>query len=145
MPEALSSPTPLFTNAAGAVLAHPAGYAIVRYQNGPWQAADLAALLTHLGQLLLQRDWHYCLADASHMPTLSAESKAWLEKNWLGTSALRPQPLHMALVQPGEVFSRLAVAQMQAQNHGSTHYTYFSDEAAAHEYLRQQLAKPKEY
>ena len=136
---ATSTPAIIFTNAAGAVLAHPSGYGILRYHGGPWQAPDLAALLTHFGTLLLNRNWHYCLADAREMPTLSAESKQWLEDHWLGNKALRPQPLYLALVQPAEVFARLAVAQMQALNQGTTRYTYFGDEAAAHAWLIEQL------
>lgn len=133
------TPTEVFANAAGTLLMHPAGYGIVRYHPGNWQAADLTDLLTRFGQLLSQRNWHYALTDARQLPTLSAASKQWLENHWVGPEAKRPQPLYMALVQPSEVFSRLAVAQMQAKNYGSTHYTYFDDEAMAHTWQAAQL------
>ena len=44
-----------FANAAGEVAAHPAGYAVLRCQPGQRQPAELPALLTELGRLLLNR------------------------------------------------------------------------------------------
>ncbi|RZK55021.1 MAG: hypothetical protein EOO59_10925 [Hymenobacter sp.] len=70
--------------------------------------------------------WHYVLADARPMPTLSAAGKAWL-----GPAAPRSRPVCQALVLPVQVPARLAVAAVQPPSYSSTHYAYSADEARA--------------
>ncbi|MBH8558657.1 hypothetical protein [Hymenobacter negativus] len=127
-----ASLTLVFTNAAGELFTHPAGYAVLRYRAGKWGVAELARLLTSTGALLLGNRWQRLLADARLLPSLSPEAKAWITENWMGTSRLRPQQLHTVVLQPAEVFARLAASQMQALAPDGTRYHHCADEAAAH-------------
>ncbi|MDO7848796.1 hypothetical protein Q5H92_20695 [Hymenobacter sp. M29] len=127
-----TSLTLVFTNAAGELLTHPAGYAVLRYRAGTWGVAELARLLTSTGALLLGNRWQRLLADARLLPPLSPEAKAWITANWMGPTRLRPEQLHTVVLQPAEVFARLAASQMQALAPHATRYHHCPDEAAAH-------------
>ena len=52
-----------FENAVGRITEDPNGYAFILYYDVPRQLAELRALLTHMGQLLLRRGWHRILVD----------------------------------------------------------------------------------
>lgn len=127
-----ASLTLVFTNAAGELLTHPAGYAVLRYRDGKWGVAELAQLLSSTGALLLGNRWQRLLADARQLPPLSPEAKAWIADNWMGPTRLRPQQLHTVVLQPAEVFARLAALQMQALAPHATRYHHCTDEADAH-------------
>lgn len=128
-----------FENRAGQVLAHPAGYAVLRYRPARRQPGDLAALLTHLGRLLLAHGWTRFLADNRQMTPFSQAEKEWFVQNWLGLgpqAVPRPAPLQAALVLPAEVIARLSITQMMNEaNPASLAYRAFSELAPAEAYL----------
>lgn len=131
----LAAPTTIFTNAAGTLLAHPAGYTIVRYASGTLQVADLQALLTRLGDLLLQHNWYKLLVDLRSLPVISEAVKEWTRANWQHAGVRRPPVVVQATLLPANVFSRLAIAQLQLGADGDIETRNFPDEAAAHAYL----------
>jgi len=127
---------PYFTNAAGQVAAHPAGYAVLRYQPGKRQPAELPALLAALGHLLLRRGWIKFLADNQEMAPLTASEKDWFITQWLGQQVVRPARLVCSLVLPREVVARLSMLEMHAHaTKSSITYAAFTDLAQAEAYL----------
>lgn len=130
------SPTVQFENAAGQILAHPAGYAILRYRTGKRQPTDIADLLTNLGRVLLRHNWYRFLADNREMSPLNEAEKAWFTTHWLGQRVPRPAPLWAAIVVPTEVVARLSIAQMTSQaNPASIIYRTFTEPGPAENYL----------
>ncbi|SES78179.1 hypothetical protein [Hymenobacter actinosclerus] len=127
--------TPVFANDAGELLAHPAGYALLRYRPGATDVEALAALLTRMGRLLVQRRWSYLLSDALELPTLPPACKDWMVTEWIGGRIERPPVVHVAVVQPAAVLARLSTYEMQAQAQGRTRYYHFADEPAAHAFV----------
>ena len=126
-----------FANPAGQVVAHPAGYAVLRYLPGKRQPAKLPALLTELGQLLLRRGWRKFLADNPEMEPLTAAEKDWFVTQWLGQRVARPAHLVGSLVLPHEVVARLSRLEMYAHAaKGSITYAAFTDLASVEAYLK---------
>jgi hypothetical protein len=132
--------TPVFANTAGELLAHPGGYAVLRYRRGATALAPLSELITRMGALLVARGWQYLFSDARQLPPLPEAAKEWVHINWVEGRILRPRLVHVALVRPAEAVARLSVAQALAHTQGLTRYTHFSDEATAHAFLANQLA-----
>ncbi|RZK55020.1 MAG: hypothetical protein EOO59_10920 [Hymenobacter sp.] len=129
------APTTVFTNAAGTLLTHPAGYAVVRYHAGTLQLPDLQALVTRLGELLLQHGWYKMLLDLRALPIISESIKDWTRTHWQQAGVPRPPVLAQATLLPANVFSRLAVSQLQLGGEGDIDIRNFPEEAAAHAYL----------
>lgn len=128
--------SPVFSNAAGELLAHPAGYAVIRYQAGRRPAGAIAAMLTQAGALLLSRRWQGLLSDTRLMAPLNDEEKAWVAEHWQGAALLRPPRVRVAMLLPLDVFARLAVGQVQGGNTASgIQYRNFGDLAEAHRFL----------
>ncbi|WP_460555407.1 hypothetical protein [Hymenobacter daeguensis] len=128
--------SPIFATAAGELFTHPDAYAVLRYRAGKWGVPDLEPLVARLSALLLANGWHRALVDARLLPLFSPETKAWIATHWMGGGLPRPSYLYLALLQPPEVFARLAVAELQYMAPNNTTYTYFDYEAAAHAYLK---------
>lgn len=125
-----------FTNQAGEVATHAAGYAVLRYAPGKRQPTDLPALLTELGRLLLRRGWTRFLADNREMTPLTAAEKEWFASQWLGQQVARPAALISSLVLPHEVVARLSMLEMYALAAGSgIAYATFTELGPAEAYL----------
>jgi len=125
----------VFTNPAGSVLANPGGYAEIHYSAGQPNIPDLQALLTALGQLLLQRGWHKVLLDGRQLQPLPEALKRWTQANWITPVIARPANLELATILPTDVFSRLGVQELQLGVANGNHNRNFSDTEAAHKYL----------
>ena len=126
----------IFSNAAGELFEHPAGYALIRYQAGKRPAGAVAAMLTQTGALLLRRGWAKLLSDTRLMVSLTEEEKAWIVANWQGRQIARPLHVRVAILLPLDVFARLAVGQVQGGvTPGNIHYRNFSEVAEAHAFL----------
>jgi len=125
-----------FQSPAGLVLEHAhAGYAELRYLPSKRQPGELAALLTHLGRLLLARDWHRFLSDNRQMTPYSAEEKQWFGSQWLTGVVPHPTPLTGVIVLPEHVVARLSFLEMSMRaSHVSLRYRTFQqiDEALAY-------------
>jgi hypothetical protein len=130
-----STATVVYSNPAGTMLAHSAGYAEMRYEPGTLRIADLHDLLTRLGELLQQRGWHKVLLNGQHLTGMPDPVKQWAHANWLTPVIARPAELRQATLVPADVFGRLALQELQAGVGTSYHNRNFADEAAAHDYL----------
>lgn len=115
--------------------ANPGGYAEIRYSANKPNIPDLQALLTALGQLLLQRGWHKILLDGRQLQALPETVKQWTQANWIAPVIARPAELRLATLLPADVFGRLAVQELQLGVANSHRNRNFSDETAAHAYL----------
>ena len=126
----------VFSNAAGELLEHPAGYGLIRYLPGKRPAGAVAAMLEQAGALLLRRGWTRLLSDTRQMSTLTEEEKAWVVAHWQGRQVARPSHVRVAMLMPLDVFSRLAVGQVQTGVlPGNIQYRNFGDPAEAHAFL----------
>jgi hypothetical protein len=125
----------VFTNGVGTIEAHPQGYAIVRYRPVTVEIAALQELLTHLGQLLLQRGWRKVLVDSRALAIFRQEVKDWARANWIAPVIARPPELVLATLLPDNVFGRLAMTELQLGSSSGNQNLNFADEAAAHTYL----------
>ena len=106
----------VFSNAAGELVEHPAGYGLIRYRAGKRSEGDIAAMLTQAGALLLRRGWPNLLSDTRHIA--------------------RPAHMRVAILLPLDVFARLAVGQVQVGVLlGNIQYKNFGDAAEAHAFL----------
>ena len=133
-----STPRLSYENAAGQVLAHPARYVLLVYKPGPRSLADLQALITHIGQLLLRNNWYYILGDQRLMTPFLPEQSAWLVTYWQAYTQQRPGRLYVAVVLAQDVFARLAVSQLRQEiSVANMTYRQFVDASAAAAWLAQ--------
>lgn len=132
---AVSSPSTVFSNAVGTIEEHPSGYAIVRYHPVMVEIPALQALLVHLGQLLLRRGWHKVLVDVRALTIFRQEVKDWARANWIAPVIPRPPHLVLATLLPENVFTRLAMTELQLGSTSGNQNANFASEADAHAYL----------
>ena len=132
----MNTATIFFHSPAGLVLEHAReGYAELRYLPSKRQPGDLAALLTHLGQLLLARNWHRFLSDNRQMTPYSADEKQWFASQWLTGAVPHPEPLTGVIVLPENVVARLSFLEMSMRaSEAALRYRTFQqvDEALAY-------------
>jgi hypothetical protein len=132
----MSPSTTYFQSSAGLVLEHPLGhYAELRYLPSKRQPGELAALLTHLGKLLLARNWHRFLSDNRQMTPYTTDEKQWFVSQWLPGTVPRPVPLTGVVLLPEQVIARLSFLEMSMKAaEGSLRYRTFHelDEALAY-------------
>ncbi|SFP82452.1 hypothetical protein SAMN04515668_0477 [Hymenobacter arizonensis] len=127
-----------FENAAGRLVEHPNGYALVRYYPGPRKFSDFQALLTHLSSLLARRRWNRLLSDQRQMSPHTAQETAWLRDVWLGATSRRPGPRYGAVLRALDVFARLSMNQVLHEARGTgLVYREFDREEEAAQWLRQ--------
>jgi hypothetical protein len=123
----MAASTIYFQSSAGLVLEHSFDrYAELRY---------LAALLTHLGRLLLARGWHKFLSDNRQMTPYSPDEKQWFVSHWLSGVVPHPNPLTGVIVLPENVVARLSFLEMSMRaSESSLRYRTFHevDEALAY-------------
>jgi hypothetical protein len=127
-----------FENAAGRVLEHPDGYALIQYRSGPREMHLLQAFLTHAGQLLHLRGWHRLLSDHRVMTPLTADEGAWILGYWLTRQTEGGGLITGAGVFPAEQVARMPAEQVDQEAHlpGLT-FRMFADENQAAAWLRQ--------
>ena len=132
---AVFSPSTTFTNAVGTIEEHASGYAVVRYHPVMVEIPALRDLLEHLGQLLLRRGWHKVLVDVRTLTVFRQEVKDWARANWIAPVIARPPHLVLATLLPENVFTRLAMTELQLGSTSGNENANFATEAAAHAYL----------
>jgi hypothetical protein len=89
----------------------------------------------YLGQLLLRRGWHKVLVDVRALTIFRQEVKDWARANWIAPVIERPPHLVLATLLPDNVFTRLAMTELQLGSTSGNQNTNFANEAAAHAYL----------
>ena len=134
-----TTPAPLFENAAGQLLADPAGLLRLVWSSQPRQLADTQALFGAVGQALRQRGWGRMLANQTQMPPLTPAEQQWLSQEWLPGEGRRSGYRSIAIVVSHNVLGRLATAAVTTvQPEGGPRYRSFDDEAAALAWLLRQ-------
>ena len=127
-----------FENQAGQVREHPAGYGVITYKAGKREPGTFEALGTHLGRLLLARQWHRFVSDQRLLAPLTEAEKEWTTTRWVNQHELRPAQLSEAILVASDVFTRLSLAQILNQSateaNGIT-IQYFEQEEAAQHWL----------
>jgi len=124
-----------FENAVGRITEHTAGYALVRYHAVKREPAELRALLTHLGNLLLRRNWEHILVDMRTMEPLSTPEKIMLMEEWYGGHIPRPERLRTAYVLAENALTRLAMYELQKEARKKHNSDAFATLEEAHTYL----------
>jgi len=126
-----------FSSHAGLIVEHPFDcYAELRYLPSKRQPGDLAALLTHLGKLLLARNWRRFLSDNRQMTPYTEEEKQWFVSQWLPGMVPRPVPLTGVVLLPEQVIARLSFLEMSMKAAGgSLRYRTFHELDEALPYL----------
>ena len=127
-----------FENAAGQIREHPAGYAVITYKAGKREPGTFEVLGTHLGRLLLARQWTRFVSDQRLLAPLTEAEKEWTTTRWINQHELRPAQLHEAILVAGNAFTRLSLAQILSQaatTAGGITIRYFEQEVAAQDWL----------
>ena len=127
-----------FENAAGQVREHPAGYGVVTYKPGKREPGTFEALGTHLGRLLLDRQWQRFVSDQRLLAPLTEVEKEWTTTRWVNRHELRPAQLREAILVAGNAFTRLSLVQILNQTAtvaGGITIQYFEQEDAAQRWL----------
>ena len=128
-----------FDNAAGRVLEHPDGFAVVKWHAGGRQLADFKAVLNHLDRLLRLRNWSKLLADQRELTPFTPAESTWVVEEWLPRAVGEGPYRYAAVILPLDVFARLATKSvLSASQEKFLAYEFCADEAEAAEWLRQQ-------
>jgi hypothetical protein len=132
----------LFTNAAGQLLADPAGFLRTTWTTQPRTLADTQALFTSMSTALHQRGWSRILINQVTMRSFSAAEQQWIGQEWL-PRAVRSGYRCGAVVVSTDIYARLATAFITTSVGGlPLRYRSFDQEAEAIAWLRQQPAAP---
>lgn len=133
-------PTLLFQNAAGQVLADPAGFLRLVWNAQPRQLPDTQALMHALAQGLRQHREGRVLADQTHMRPFSPDEQRWVSQEWLPTEGRASGYRFGAILVASNVLSRLATAYITTSNPENQFLRYrsFDDEQTAREWLLRQ-------
>jgi hypothetical protein len=135
------APALLFENAAGRVLADPAGFLRLVWSANPRHLTDTQAILRAASQHLRQRGWSRLLGDQTHLAPFSPEEQHWISQEWLPSDARASGYRHGAILVSSQVLSRLATAYITSgQPASDTRYRSFDDEATAVDWLLRQPA-----
>ena len=129
-----------FENMAGRVWEEPEQYLRLEYRSGPREEAQFRALLTHLAQALLRRQWQRILVDQRVMVPFSASEQAWMTTHWLPQAVRECGYRYGAVVLAQNVFARLAMTRLVMATRDLPHtYRNFEHDADALTWL---LAQP---
>lgn len=126
-----------FENAMGRILEHAAGYALVRYHAGKSELTELRALLTHLGHLLLRRNWQRILADMRVLEPLTSLEKILIVEEWYQGHIPRPERLCTAYVLADNALTRLSIYELQHEARKQHESSAFTSAEEAHAFLLQ--------
>ena len=135
-PPMLPVPTPpVFSNAAGVLEAHPAGYVVLRLAAEHLEVGALSELFTQAGALLLRHGWRGLLVNVEAVESFDQAVLTWLLRHWLAQKTPQPLRLSRALVMPTAPAALAAIGVLRDQFPAQARYAYFAHEADAHHYL----------
>ncbi|MBF9221679.1 hypothetical protein [Hymenobacter ruricola] len=125
-----------FENSIGRIWEEPQGYVRLEYRPGAREMVQFRALLTHLAQALLRRQWSKALIDQRAMAPYTPAELDWMTNEWLPGAVRDCGYRHGAALVAHDVFARLAMNQLVMANRGLAHvYRTFENEAEATEWL----------
>jgi hypothetical protein len=124
-----------FQNAVGAIYVAER-YVQIQYHPGPRKVEELRALLWHLTRALARQGTGKVLIDQRRMHTFTPQEQAWVLGEWLPSAIKDGGYRFGAILQPQDVFARLATMMMATQAKGmSVLYRHFTDEGSAKAWL----------
>lgn len=102
--------TILLTNAAGQVLADPAGFLRLHWSGPSRTLADTQAMFTTAAQALSQYGWGRILVNQVHMLPFTPQEQLWISQEWLPAAVRDSGYRAGAVVVATNVLTRLATA-----------------------------------
>ena len=138
MPSA-PAPTVFFENAAGRILADPAGFVRSYWGPQPRTLADTQAFLGQLTRAMQHHGHAKVLSNQTEMIPLSATEQAWVTQEWLPHAVHAAGYRACAVVLATSLYARLAMAYVTTSVQGlPMRYRSFDGEAPAIAWLLQQ-------
>ena len=135
----LFSLTILLKNAAGQVLADPAGFLRLHWGGQPRPFAHTQAMFTTAAQALRQRGWGRILINQVAMIPFNSREQQWIRDEWLPAAVVESGYRAGALVVATNVLTRLATAYITTSAPAlPLRYRSFDTEAAAVSWLLEQ-------
>jgi hypothetical protein len=131
--------TVLLKNAAGQVLADPAGFLRLNWGNQPRPFAHTQAIFTTAAQALEQYGWSRILISQVGMVPFSPQEQDWISAEWLPAAVQQSGYRAGAIVVATNVLTRLATSYITTSALAlPLRYRSFDGEAAAVSWLLQQ-------
>lgn len=128
-----------FQNANGRIWEEPDGFLRLEYRAGAREILQFRALLTHLAQALVRRQWDKILVDQREMAPFSPAEQDWMTNEWLPRAVRESGYRYGAVLVAHDVFARLAMNQLVMATRTLTHtYRTFEAEDDAVAWLAQQ-------
>ncbi|MGI4867185.1 MAG: STAS/SEC14 domain-containing protein [Janthinobacterium lividum] len=135
----LADSTLLFTNAAGRLLADPAGFLRAYWTSQPRTLADTQRLFASMSEALRQHGWSKILVNQVAMRPFSSAEQQWVTQEWLPQAVQQGGYRHGAVVVSTDIYARLATSFITANVGGlPLRYRSFDEEAEATAWLAQQ-------
>lgn len=132
-----------FSNALATIRVHPSEYVHFTYQAGTRESQDVQAVLTHTGELLVNRQWHRLLNDQRLMTPFTSEERTQVFEYWQQQTRRLGYGLCVASILAQDVFSRLAATQLRHElKEANLSYRVFDEEKEAIAWLLQQTERP---
>ena len=128
----------LLDNAAGQVIAEPAGYLRLMWSGQPRTFADTRAMFTTAAQALRQRGWGRILVNQVHMVPFTSQEQLWVSQEWLPAAVHESGYRFGAVVLAANVLTRLATAFVTSTPELPLRYRSFGAEKEALAWLLQQ-------
>ena len=128
----------LLDNAAGQVIAEPAGYLRLMWSGQPRTFADTHAMFTTAAQALRQRGWSRILVNQVHMVPFTSQEQLWVSQEWLPAAVHESGYRFGAVVLAANVLTRLATAFVTSTPELPLRYRSFGAEKEALAWLLQQ-------
>jgi hypothetical protein len=136
-----AAPTLLYTNAAGQLLADPAGFLRAHWAAETRTLADTQTLFATIAQTLRARGWGRVLISQLGMTPFSATEQQWVSQEWLPAAVQHSGYRYGAIVLSADAYTRLATAYITTSVGGlPLRYRSFDSEAEAVAWLRRQPA-----
>ena len=137
------APLVLFTNAAGQLLADPAGFLRTHWSTGPRTLADTRALFGNMQRELWAHRWSRILINQVGMLPFTPAEQQWVALEWLPQAVRESGYRHGAVVVSADVLVRLATAYVTTHVQGlALVYRSFDRDADAVRWLVQQPETP---
>lgn len=129
----------LFNNAAGRLLADPAGFLRVHWGPGPRTLTDTGALFAAITKALIQYRWSKVLVNQVHMQPFTTQEQLWVAQEWLPHAVQEGGYRYGAVVVSTNEFARLATAFITISVKGlPILYRSFDEEEQAAHWISQQ-------
>jgi len=133
------APTPFFENAAGHILADPAGFVRSYWGPQPRTLADTQAFLGQLTRAMQHYGQARVLSNQTAMIPLTPPEQAWVAQEWLPHAVHQAGYRACAVVLATSLYARLAMAYVTTNVQGlPMRYRSFDSEEAAVAWLLQQ-------